>query len=67
MRFNLKQFYHFLIYTYVFVIGVLSIYMAELAINAEPKAKVYCSLAEISPDFSVAQRERCRTIRSRKL
>jgi hypothetical protein len=58
---------HLLIYIYVAIVGMLCIYMAVLAIEARPKAELNCSVAEISPDFSHADREKCRLIRSRKL
>lgn len=58
---------HLLIYIYVSVVSVLSIFMAVLALDAKPKAELNCSVAEISPDFSAADKEKCRMIRSRKL
>lgn len=58
---------HLLIYIYVSIVGLLCIYMAVLAIEAKPKAELNCTVAEISPDFSHADREKCRLIRSRKL
>jgi len=56
-----------LIYIYVSIVGMLCIYMAVLAIEAKPKTELNCTVAEISPDFSHADREKCRLIRSRKL
>lgn len=58
---------HLLIYIYVSIVGMLCIYMAVLAIEARPKTELNCTVAEISPDFSHADREKCRLIRSRKL
>jgi hypothetical protein len=58
---------HLLIYIYVSIVGLLCIYMAVLTIEARPKAELNCSVAEISPDFSYADKEKCRLIRSRKL
>ena len=58
---------HLLIYIYVSIVGLLCLYMAVLAIEARPKTELNCSMAEISPDFSHADKEKCRLIRSRKL
>jgi hypothetical protein len=58
---------HLLIYIYVSIVGMLCIYMAVLAIEARPRSELNCTVAEISPDFSHADREKCRLIRSRKL
>jgi uroporphyrinogen-III synthase len=46
-------------------IALASLYFASKAINTEPR--LACSIAEISPDFSHQDRERCRTIRGHKL
>lgn len=46
-------------------IALASLYFASKAINTEPR--LACSVAEISPDFSQQDRERCRAIRSHKL
>jgi len=56
-----------LIYVYVSVVGLLSVYMAMLAIDAKPKAELNCAVAEISPDYSHADRQKCRLIRGHKL
>jgi hypothetical protein len=55
------------IYVYVVVITMLSLYMAALATQAKPKAQLNCAVSEISPDFSHADREKCRLIRANKL
>jgi hypothetical protein len=41
--------------------------MAALATQAKPKAQLNCAVSEISPDFSHADREKCRLIRANKL
>jgi hypothetical protein len=56
-----------LIYVYVSVVAMLCLYMAMLAIEARPKAELNCTVAEISPDYSHADRVKCRLIRGHKL
>jgi hypothetical protein len=56
-----------LIYVYVSIVGMLALYMAMLAIEARPKAELNCTVAEISPDYSYADRQKCRLIRGHKL
>lgn len=56
-----------LIYVYVSIVALLTLYMAMLAINAKPKAELNCSVAEINPDYSHADRVKCRQIRGHKL
>lgn len=56
-----------LIYVYVFVVGMLALYMALLAIEAKPKSELNCATAEINPDYSHADRQKCRLIRGHKL
>ena len=53
------------ILTFVFICGALSIYWGMKANNAPPRTS--CAFAEISPDFSHADREKCRQIRGHKL
>ena len=56
-----------LIYVYVSIVGMLALYMAMLAIEARPKTELNCTVAEISPDYSYADRQKCRLIRGHKL
>jgi hypothetical protein len=56
-----------LIYVYVSIVGLLALYMAMLAIEAKPKAELNCAVSEISPDYSYADRQKCRLIRGHKL
>ena len=56
-----------LIYAYVSVVGMLALYMALLAIEARPKAELNCATAEINPDYSHVDRQKCRLIRGHKL
>jgi hypothetical protein len=56
-----------LIYVYVSVVGLLALYMAMLAIEARPKEELNCTVAEISPDYSHVDRQKCRLIRGHKL
>jgi hypothetical protein len=46
-------------------IAMLSLYYGTKVILSEPQ--VMCGVAEISPDFSAADRARCRQIRGHKL
>lgn len=52
------------ILTFAFICGGLSIYWSMKGNNT---GKLPCSLSEISPDFSQADREKCRVLRSNKL
>jgi hypothetical protein len=52
------------ILTFAFICGGLSIYWSIKAHNA---IKIPCSVSEISPDFSAADRLKCRQIRGHKL
>ena len=54
-----------LLTVYYVVAGVFCVAWAVKAINATPTLP--CTVSEISPDFSQADREKCRIIRSRKL
>ena len=56
-----------LIYVYVFVVGMLALYMALLAIEAKAKGELNCATAEINPDYSHADRQKCQLIRGYKL
>jgi hypothetical protein len=56
-----------LIYVYVSIVGLLALYIAMLAIDAKPQTELNCSVAEISPDYSHADRQKCRLIRGHKL
>ena len=56
-----------LIYVYVSIVGLLALYIAMLAIEARPKAELNCTVAEISPEYSHADRQKCRLIRGHKL
>ena len=46
-------------------IGLFSLYYGYLAITFEPRPA--CGVAEISPDFSHQDREKCRQLRGHKL
>ena len=46
-------------------IALFSLYYGTKVILNEPQ--VMCGVAEISPDFSPADRERCRQVRGHKL
>lgn len=46
-------------------IAVFSLYYGVRVISEEPQ--LMCGVAEISPDFSAADRERCRQMRGHKL
>jgi hypothetical protein len=57
----------FAIYIYVSIMAMLCLYMAALAWDAKPKAELNCTTAEINPDYSYADRQKCRLIRAYKL
>lgn len=46
-------------------IALFSLYYGAKVISSEPQ--IMCGIAEISPDFSPADRMRCRQIRGHKL
>lgn len=46
-------------------IALFSLYYGSKVISEEPQ--IMCGVAEISPDFSVADRARCRQLRGHKL
>ena len=50
---------------FYFAIAVFSLYYGVRVISEEPQ--LMCGVAEISPDFSAADRERCRQMRGHKL
>jgi len=56
-----------LLYVYLVIVATGSVYFAWLAATALPKSQLNCSVAEISPDFSHADRQKCRLIRAGKL
>lgn len=56
-----------LVYVYVAVMAMLFMYMAILAIEAKPKAQLNCSVAEVSPDYTHADRQKCRLIRANRI
>ena len=52
------------------VVGLVSIFMMYQVMRMplpEPRDNRLCSVAEISPDITPAERERCRQLRSHKL
>ena len=49
---------------FVFICGACAIYWG---IKVHNNMQIPCSLSEISPDFSQADREKCRVLRSNKL
>jgi len=54
-----------LIIGFWFICGALAIYWGIKAHNKP--VRLPCEIAEISPDFSLEDREKCRIIRSHKL
>ena len=50
---------------YYAAIAAFSVFWMLSAINAKPAMP--CAVAEISPDFSQQDREKCRILRTRKL
>jgi len=59
---------HVLMYVYLATIACASLYFAVMVMNVPPGAeKLPCGVSEISPDFSHADREKCRLARGHKL
>ena len=56
-----------LVYVYVAVMAMLFMYMAVLAIEAKPKSQLNCGIAEVSPDYTHADRQKCRLIRANRI
>jgi hypothetical protein len=56
-----------IIYVYVSVVAMLCLYMAALIWESKPKEELNCTNAEISPDYSHSDRQKCRLIRAHKL
>lgn len=56
-----------LVYVYVAVMAMLFMYMAILAIEAKPKSQLNCWIAEVSPDYTHADRQKCRLMRANRL
>ena len=54
-----------LLTVYYLIAGFLCVIWMVNALNRTPALP--CTVSEISPDFSQADREKCRIIRSRKL
>jgi len=52
---------------YVSIVAMLCLYMAALALEARPKSELNCTTAEINPDYSHADRQKCRLIKANKL
>lgn len=52
------------ILVFAFICGALAIYWG---IKVHNNTQIPCTLSEISPDFSQADREKCRVLRSHKL
>lgn len=48
---------------YYLIIAIASIVMMYFALNSYDKRQLNCGIAEISPDFSVEDRQRCRAWR----
>ena len=46
-------------------VAIASLYMYSKVVTMEPRLP--CAVAEISPDFSQADREKCRVLRSHKM
>lgn len=51
--------------TFYVAIALFAVYYGAKVVTSEPQ--VMCGVAEISPDFSAADRARCRQMRGHKL
>jgi len=57
----------FFMFVYLAAVAGISIYFVMNLDNAPSRPRNICSVAEISPDVTQAERERCRQIRGHKL
>jgi len=53
----------YIVLSYYAVVAIASIVMMYFALEANEKRQLNCNIAEISPDFSPADRQRCREYR----
>lgn len=53
----------YIVLAYYAVVALASIVMMYFALDAHDKPKLNCDIAEISPDFSTEDRQRCRAWR----
>jgi hypothetical protein len=56
-----------LVLVYYWLVGIVSFGAFLYVLSHPPKPQLACTLAEISPDFSTQDRERCRMARGHKL
>jgi hypothetical protein len=61
-----KKVLSILVLAYYAIVAFVCVYFAWMALVAV-KPQLPCSVSEISPDFSNADRERCRLMRNHKL
>ena len=53
----------YIVLSYYAIVAIASIVMMYFALEANEKREINCSIAEISPDYSVQDKERCRRLR----
>jgi hypothetical protein len=56
----------YIVLAYYAIICIASIVFMYFALDAADNKKLNCSIAEISPDFSVQDRQRCRDLHIRQ-
>jgi hypothetical protein len=61
-----KKVLSIIVLVYYAIVALVCVYFAWIALSAV-KPELPCSVSEISPDFSNADREKCRVIRNHKL
>jgi hypothetical protein len=63
----MNTFFRVLLAIHLIMVVVCTMVMLYFISEHQPKVNRLCSVAEISPDFTPEERERCRLIRGRKL
>ena len=53
----------YIVLTYYAIVSIVCIVFMFFALDAVKTKQIDCSIAEISPDFSNADRQRCRELR----
>jgi len=61
-----KKILSIIVLVYYAIVALVCVYFAWIALSAV-KPELPCSVSEISPDFSNADREKCRLMRNHKL
>lgn len=63
----MKNFWFYLVWAHCAAVAVISVHFLLQLDRAPERPRNICSVAEISPDVTKEERERCRKIRGHKL